>query len=143
MYVASSYRPAVKRHYSVKIPEMENPLIVVQYPHEFVESPNKKFVRVLAVNVTCIATEDAFGNEFANGQYLKPSHIAFHATFNQEYDNSNHFICMSNEQLVKAKEYEQYTTQMSFKLWFKDELSGDLLTPDDQVSIIIQLELEF
>ena len=113
---------------------------IVKFPNYFVCSHYRKFVKVIGVSALIPATEDAFGNRYRRTQYLKADHIELHATFNQEGDNSDDFICMCNERLLEPKRFEQYTTFTWFRVWFEDTITGEIIAPDYKV--IIQLVLE-
>lgn len=136
-------KPSECHPYTVVIEPYDDDITIIKYPPEFVESNRRKAVHVVAVNVVVQTDDDAYGNPFNQTQYLLPQHIAVHASFNQEYDNSNQFICMTNEQLIVPKIYRQYTTQLAFKLWFQDIMTDEIIGIPGNVKVVMQLILEF
>ena len=127
--------------FTVKIKPTENLETFVMFPDYFIMSRYRKFVKVVGVSAFVPVDEDAYGNQYAHTQYLKTDHIEFHASFNQEIDSSDRFICMCNEKLLEPKKYEQYTTFFGFKCWFVDVISGEKLPIADNVKITLQLVL--
>ena len=142
-YEVKKYLQSEQHPYTIIVEPYNDDLTIIQYPPEFVESNRVKAVIVLAVNCLIPVDTDPYGNEYNTSQYLTPQHIAVHASFNQEYDNSNQFICMANEQLIQPKVFRQYTTQLAFKLWFQDLMTDEIIGIPDNVKVVIELLLEF
>ena len=116
---------------------------IIECPSEFYRSWNAKYVRVHVIDLIAGVNTDAYGVQFINTEYLKPEHIAVHATFNQESDDTNHFICMANEHFTPPKSFKIYTSQIFFKLWFVDIIDNQLVKINDNVKAIVQLEFVF
>ena len=109
---------------------------IIQFPHEFVESVNPKFVQVLKVNCYVPLETDAYGNECVYPLYATPENISVHSTFNQNFSQNDRFICFTNEELTTPKMFQQFTSQLFFHVWFKD-MDGNVL-PIENAKITIQ-----
>ena len=128
--------------FSIIINSYEGDEVFVKFPNYFICSRYRKFVKVVGVSAFVPMTHDAYGNQYANTQYIKTDHIEFHASFNQEGDNSDEFICMCNERLLEPKRYEQYTTFIGFRVWFIDTITNEIVKVQPGSKVIIQLVLE-
>lgn len=117
--------------------------VVFEYPNEFFRSRNPKYVRVYSINFITKVDTDAYGVRYLAECFLSPDHIAVHATFNQETDDTNHFICMTNEHFNPPKTFKIYSSRVFFTMWFMDVIAGESVPIDKDSRIIVQLEFEF
>ena len=104
-----------------------------QYPSDFIESRNLKFIHVLAVHLWI---------EDENGDYIRPSFVKFHSDFVQVEPYLDHFICVCNQQLEQRKKYEQVRETKGFKWWLTD-YKGQRMELNNNVRILIELMLEY
>ena len=106
---------------------------IFKYPDHFISSGRRKFVHVIAAHLYVTDEDDNFS---------KPSLCSLHASFVQDDDYENGYVCMTNEPLYKRKKYEQFNNVKEFKIWFQDYL-GNPMSLDSSTTLILELMLEF
>ena len=106
----------------------------IDYPEHFINSGRQKYVHV--VN-THLFVEDSTDNSFS-----RPVLCSLHASFVQDADDLDHFVCMINSPLYKRKKYEQFNNSRSFTIWLKD-YKGTPMTLTSDTTLIIELMLEY
>ena len=137
----SNTEPPEAHPWTVRIEPFEGIGIKIRYPREFIESTKRKFVRVLGVDLIVVARRDIHGHPLRQSTYTRPDCFEVRAGFNQESDDSDFFVCFTNQKLVKPKDYEQYTTLPYFWIAFYSSLQGGFISPREEDTLILQLEL--
>jgi hypothetical protein len=96
--------------------DVNNGVLELQLPPEFLNSRNKKHIEVRNVKLLYkdVVVADA----------------KFHSTIIYENPWDDHFICFANEQLVKPKKYEWKASKPTIKIWFSD-MKNKILDADD------------
>ena len=105
-----------------------------QYPPEFVSSDRKKYVHVLAVYIYQNGDDDEF---------TRPNYIQFHASFVQDSEYLDSYVCMGNQPLYQRKKYEQFNSDRTYRFWLTD-YEGNAIDPvEHDIHIIVELMLEY
>ena len=101
---------------------------VTELPRPFVNSPNKKYIEVVDVN---IFIDDLLISDEIEA-FHHPNFISFHADFVQEYRELDQHIQMANTVLTKRKKYQMLTTMDKIEIWFTD-INGQKLNKNNLV----------
>jgi hypothetical protein len=126
--------PPVKRYFTTNT--LHN-----QYPPEFVESQNPKYVHVIGCKLF-----GTVGSVAENVKTVQPlDFVELHASFIQDKPYLNGFVCYCNETLVKRKKYQQFGKVRDFKIWFQnyDGKLFDWHNKNKDSYFILELMLEY
>ena len=125
----NSIEKCQKRYYTIRTKAQT----IFQYPEHFIRSGRRKFVHVIAAHLF-VTDED--------NNYSKPTMCSLHASFVQDDDYENGFVCMINTPLYKRKKYEQFNNERSFRIWLED-YDGNPMTLTEDTTLILELMLEY
>ncbi len=106
-------------------------------PEAFVYSNNERNISVIAAHAFYVMTDD-----YGNPTYTKPEYWQLHASFVQEGDFMNHYVCLFNHPLFHKQKYKQANRVLSFKIWVTD-YNGNIIEPNENLHIIVELLLQY
>ena len=108
------------------------------YPSEFIESQAPKRIEVLRVS---LIYEDPEESTDTTKVYEEIDHAQLHASFVQENDCMDHYVCEVNTDNI-VKEYCLHNNERSFRLWFTDYASRPI-TIDENHHFVVELRLNY
>ena len=112
MQLESTFQTTKKRYLTVKNNNH------VEFPHEFINSINPKWIVVR--NCKALYRDTLVGD------------IELHADFIKRDHDCNYFVMFANELQVKPKKYEYLTNESTFNIWF-EHIDGSVVAVDEFV----------
>jgi hypothetical protein len=110
-------------------PITSNPNTPAQYPQQitlppfFINSRNDKYIVVRNCKVIIA---DALVND-----------VKFHSDIVREHPYDDHFICFTNELMVKPKKYKWNSTSTTFNIWFTNMKNANINPIDYHIDILL------
>ncbi len=110
---------------------------VTKLPEPFVYSTNERNISVIAAHAFYVMKD-------SNGvrTYTKPEYWQLHASFVQEGDSMDQYVCMFNEPLFHKRKYRQVNRALEFRICITD-YEGNVIEPDENLHIVLELLLQY
>ena len=105
------------------------------YPTEFINSQNKKYVHVLNAQ---LYVEDIDNPNI----FERPNYAFLHASFVQDMPYCDSMVVMCNDESGDRKKYQQFSKDRTFRVWLTDYAMNPL-NFQDNVHLIVSLMLEY
>ena len=99
---------------------------VTDLPRHFVNSPNKKYIEIVAINL--FIDEDFVEDIFE--AFEQPKFVSLHADFVQENRELDQHVQFVNCPLTKRKKYQILSRQDKIEIWFT-EINGEKLNKEE------------
>jgi hypothetical protein len=105
-------------------------------------APN--FAGKLEVKLPVFFTNSMNKDKFIEVRYCKAIYkdalvndIKFHSTIVKEFSFDDHFVCFTNETLVKPKKYRWNSSDKTIQIWFTDIRNQDIDLIDFHIDILL------
>ena len=93
---------------------------VVDLPRHFINSPNRKYVEIVAVHL--FINEGKIDDKIETFQI--PSFFSFHGDFVQDNRELDHYVQMANSLMSQRKKYQILSVPSKIEIWFTDLFGG-------------------
>jgi hypothetical protein len=121
--------------------EPEYTKLIIDFPIDFVQTSNPRFVHVKNAKYCSYPTPPVPPDPPAKTEF--PQQISIYSDIIQDEKYSNTFLCFCNESFQQYKSLQIYDARTSFSLWLRNEKGEIMDILPSAGRVVLELLLEF